>query len=89
MSIIACKRFDVKYAACLTVNRQNDRVIKQETKDVVFLMADKSKQVILTCTVCLNRNYTTSRTKANAGQRLELMKYCKHCNKKTLHKETK
>lgn len=75
--------------ACLTLFRQNDRVIKQVTKDVVFIVSDKSKQVILTCSICLNRNYTTSRTKANASQRLELMKFCKQCNKQTLHKETK
>jgi len=52
-------------------------------------MADKAKHVILTCTVCLSRNYTTSRNKANATERLELMKFCKHCNQQTLHKETK
>lgn len=52
-------------------------------------MADKSNHVILTCSVCLNRNYTTSRNKANASQRLELMKFCKYCGKQTLHKETK
>ena len=62
--------------ACLTLYRQNDRVIRQVTKDVVFIVSDKSKQVILTCSICLNRNYTTSRTKANASQRLELMKFC-------------
>ena len=52
-------------------------------------MVVKSKQVILTCTICLNRNYTTSRNKSNATTRLELMKFCKHCNQQTLHKETK
>ena len=50
-------------------------------------MADKAKHVILTCTVCLSRNYTTSRNKANATERLELMKFCKHCNQQTLHKK--
>jgi large subunit ribosomal protein L33 len=52
-------------------------------------MSDKSKNVILTCSICLNRNYSTRRNKNSAGTRLELMKFCKHCNKQTLHKETK
>lgn len=50
-------------------------------------MKDK-KKIILTCTECLSRNYTTHR-KTNVTERLELMKFCKKCNKHTLHKETK
>lgn len=46
------------------------------------------KKVILICSECLARNYTTSK-KEGATQRLELMKYCPHCNKQTLHKESK
>ncbi len=49
-------------------------------------MADK---VILTCTECLSRNYTTSKNKKKHQDRLELMKYCPKCKKHTLHKETK
>ncbi|TFG81261.1 MAG: 50S ribosomal protein L33 [Erysipelotrichales bacterium] len=52
-------------------------------------MADKSEKVILTCTVCLSRNYSTRRNKKNATERLQLMKFCKKCNEHTLHKETK
>ncbi|MBP3891218.1 MAG: 50S ribosomal protein L33 [Solobacterium sp.] len=48
----------------------------------------KDNKVILACEVCLSRNYTTSHRK-NSGARLELMKFCPKCNKKTLHKETK
>ena len=50
-------------------------------------MKDK-KQVILTCSVCLSRNYTTGKNK-NSAKRIELMKYCPKCNTHTLHKETK
>ena len=50
-------------------------------------MAD-SKKVILMCTVCLSNNYTTTRRKTST-KRLELMKFCPKCGKKTLHKETK
>lgn len=48
----------------------------------------KDDKVILACSVCLSRNYTTSRKK-NSIKRLELMKYCPKCGKKTLHKETR
>lgn len=50
-------------------------------------MKDK-KKVILTCSVCLSRNYTTSQNTNNA-KRIELRKYCPKCNAHTLHKQTK
>ncbi|MCF0109177.1 MAG: 50S ribosomal protein L33 [Erysipelotrichaceae bacterium] len=49
----------------------------------------KDDKVILTCTECLSRNYTTSRNKKNSQDRLSLMKFCKKCGKHTLHKETR
>lgn len=60
----------------------------EEMKGVVFVMAKEDK-VILTCTVCLSRNYTTHRNKRSSIERLELKKYCKRCGEHTLHKETK
>ncbi|NLC41759.1 MAG: 50S ribosomal protein L33 [Erysipelothrix sp.] len=52
-------------------------------------MNAKQNKVILTCTECLNRNYTTTINKLTHHERLEVNKYCKHCNKHTLHRETK
>ncbi|MEA4874865.1 50S ribosomal protein L33 [Anaerorhabdus sp.] len=52
-------------------------------------MATKEDKVILTCTVCLSRNYTTHRNKKSSTERLELNKFCKKCGTHTLHKETK
>ena len=49
-------------------------------------LADK---VVLTCTECLSRNYTTEKNKKTNTQRLEIKKYCPKCGKHTLHKETK
>ncbi len=49
-------------------------------------MADK---VILVCTECLARNYSTVKNKDVLKVRLELKKHCPTCNKHTLHKETK
>ena len=48
----------------------------------------EKKKVILTCSVCLSRNYTTNTNKSNT-ERIELKKYCPKCNKHTLHKQTK
>ena len=50
-------------------------------------MAEK-KKVILTCSVCLSRNYTTNKSTSNT-KRIEIKKYCPKCNAHTLHKETK
>jgi large subunit ribosomal protein L33 len=55
-------------------------------------MAKKSEARVtinMACTVCQNRNYTSSKNKRNDTQRLELNKYCSHCRKETLHRETK
>jgi len=49
-------------------------------------MRDK---VILICSECLSRNYTTSVKKEKHQVRLERMKFCPRCGKMTLHKESK
>lgn len=48
-----------------------------------------SKKIALACTVCSNRNYTTSKNISAKAIRLEVNKYCKTCGKHTLHSETK
>lgn len=45
--------------------------------------------IILACTECKNRNYTTDKNKKNNPDRLEVKKYCPKCKTHTLHKETK
>ena len=47
------------------------------------------EKVILVCTECLSRNYTTTKNKTIQKERMEVMKHCKKCNKHTLHKESK
>ena len=44
------------------------------------------ENITLECTECKRRNYTTTKNKTD---RLELVKYCKFCKKRTTHKETK
>ncbi|MFH1779413.1 MAG: 50S ribosomal protein L33 [Candidatus Omnitrophota bacterium] len=47
------------------------------------------EQIILECTVCKNRNYSSTKNKKNVTDRLELQKFCKFCRKHTPHKEIK
>ena len=49
----------------------------------------KREKVTLACTECKNRNYDSSKNKANDPDRIELKKYCPFCKKTTTHKETK
>ena len=45
--------------------------------------------IILACSDCKRRTYTTSKNKKNNTDRLEITKYCKFCGKRTTQKETK
>ncbi|MGC8502216.1 50S ribosomal protein L33 [Desulfurella sp.] len=45
--------------------------------------------VYLACSQCKNKNYTSTRDKKKSKDKLELRKYCPHCNTHTIHKEVK
>ncbi|HAS80064.1 MAG: 50S ribosomal protein L33 [Fusobacteriia bacterium 4572_74] len=45
--------------------------------------------ILMECTECKRRNYSTSKNKKNTDGRIELKKYCKWDKKVTVHKETK
>ncbi|ELK46912.1 UNVERIFIED_CONTAM: 50S ribosomal protein L33 [Halobacillus marinus] len=47
------------------------------------------KKVILACTQCLSRNYSSYTNRSNQSERLEVRKFCKNCGSHTLHRETK
>ncbi|MDF2947655.1 MAG: ribosomal protein [Bacillales bacterium] len=47
------------------------------------------KKVILACTQCNGRNYSTMKNQATNSERLEVKKFCKACNIHIVHKETK
>ena len=55
-------------------------------KAEVKLMRTK---ITLECTECKQRNYNTTKDKKTHPDRVETKKYCKFCQKHTLHKETK
>ena len=45
--------------------------------------------ITLECTECKRRNYTTTKEKRNTPGRLEKVKFCPACRKRTGHKEVK
>ncbi|SDJ71080.1 50S ribosomal protein L33 [Salimicrobium halophilum] len=47
------------------------------------------KKVILACTKCSSRNYSTHKKAESTNDRLEVKKFCKRCGEHTLHRETK
>ncbi|MBZ0268201.1 50S ribosomal protein L33 [bacterium] len=46
-------------------------------------------RVVLECSECGSRNYTTSKDRAKQPDRLEQRKFCRRCNAHTLHRETR
>lgn len=53
------------------------------------MAASKENKIILVCSECLSRNYSTSINKKNHTTRFEINKFCKRCNKHTVHKQSK
>jgi len=61
---------------------------------------NKGPRIIITleCTECRQNaqkrslgvsRYLTSKNRRNTSEKLQISKYCKYCNKHTIHKETK
>lgn len=46
-------------------------------------------QFVLKCTVCGDENYNLTKNKKTHPSRMEVQKFCKKCNAKTLHREKK
>ncbi|MGI6157293.1 MAG: 50S ribosomal protein L33 [Saccharofermentanales bacterium] len=46
-------------------------------------------RITLACSECKQRNYDVKKNKMNTPEKLELKKYCKFCDKHTIHRETK
>lgn len=47
------------------------------------------EQILFECTVCKNRNYSTTKNKKKNPDKLERKKFCTTCRKHTPHKEIK
>lgn len=55
---------------------------------LVEVLMVAQKKVALACSVCGSRNYTIA-ANPNRQERLEIKKFCKYCQKYTLHRETR
>jgi large subunit ribosomal protein L33 len=51
-------------------------------------MAERIR-ISLSCSVCKTRNYETTKVRREGAGPLELKKFCKTCNRHTLHVEGK
>ena len=69
----------------MTFSNYYDKIIGRKLKRSVAMR----EIIILACTECKHRNYNTEKNKKNNPERIEIKKYCKWCNKETVHKETK
>ncbi|MEI6296674.1 MAG: 50S ribosomal protein L33 [bacterium] len=49
----------------------------------------QKRLIKLACTTCKRINYWTSKNKKLVTRKLEYLKFCKWCTKKTKHKEVK
>jgi large subunit ribosomal protein L33 len=47
------------------------------------------EQITLACTECKRRNYLSTKAKKIDTGRVEYLKFCKYCNKRTKHRETR
>ena len=65
-----------------------------------FMAKNKGVRIVITleCTECRSNpakrspgvsRYTTEKNRRNTTERLEIKKFCPHCNKATIHKEIK
>ncbi len=45
--------------------------------------------ILMSCQECKRRNYSVTKNKKKQSGKLEVKKYCKFCDKHTVHKETK
>ncbi|UCF79051.1 MAG: 50S ribosomal protein L33 [Candidatus Eiseniibacteriota bacterium] len=47
------------------------------------------EQIIMACSKCKRRNYSSTKDKRKHPDRMELKKYCPFCRAHTLHKESR
>lgn len=62
-----------------------EKIMQMKTLEVEVVRV----KITLACTECKQRNYNMTKEKKNHPERLETKKYCKFCQRHTMHKETK
>ena len=50
---------------------------------------ERRLSIALVCSVCHARNYKTTKARKDGASALKLKKFCKVCDKHTIHEETK
>ena len=68
------------------VGRSGERALTQEDGRKKKMPRELA---ILACNECKRRNYTTTRNKKTMTERVEKVKFCPSCRKRTGHKEVK
>nr|QYB19267.1 ribosomal protein L33 [Climaconeis cf. scalaris] len=63
-------------------------VKKKNTRTLITLECSECRSNLIKRSYGISR-YLTQKNRRNNPERLELKKYCPHCNKTTLHKEIK
>jgi len=66
-----------------------DNISKRDINGGVIMASAVREGILLVCSECKNQNYSVDKNKKLHPDRFEIKKYCKHCQKKTLHKEKK
>jgi large subunit ribosomal protein L33 len=71
-----------------------------QRRNVLSMAKNKGVRIVITleCTECRSNpakrsagvsRYTSQKNRRNTSERLELKKFCTHCNSSTIHKEIK
>lgn len=64
--------------------------MKESKKEGSIMAKNETRpNITLVCTECKHENYVTVKNKKNTTEKLELNKFCKWCNKSTVHREKK
>jgi len=50
---------------------------------------DDRSPILMACTECRSRNYSTQKNRRNDPDRLELTKFCPRCRQRRLHREAR
>ena len=78
-----CGRLSVLRKSFFCAKNYPVRILQRKARDKM-----RSK-ITLACVDCKQRNYNTTKEKKNHPDRMETKKFCRFCNKHTLHRETK
>ena len=73
---------------CICCDR-NWYIKRKESKRLLAEVEVMRVKITLACTECKQRNYNMTKDKKTHPDRMETKKYCRFCQRHTMHKETK